>query len=403
LDDLIAEIARIDGTSGCLGGEIARQLALCGLYEKIHWASHGQSKEPGVESSPGSDTDEWIFEIFVPPVSAAEATAALVEQYSDPVLRHRPSMLWGTRGAAKSIIARPVATQLKIPLVDAGLAMMGPAGFPPALQPSLDQKDGIIFLDELTAADRRLRNLASSLILERRVGEFQLPRGWQVIVAGKASFHEAVSPDAGMALADRMFHFNVPTAIGGGGEPASGMHAAACRDVDPDQPDDTWAPLSVYRWIGATARGWRDLSNVLNSDMSDAAKRVFVQGRIGAANAGEFFGALREIEAGADVARLLAARPGKETAARLPQSLEALHGMIYGLLLACVNETALARATEIIGQLADIRAIPAPLIREAQKLALDVLHRRAIATGLAANILERTSGRRDANRRRRTI
>ncbi len=400
MDDLIAEIARINGTSGCLGGEIARQLALCGLHEKIYWASRGQSKEPTGEAGAGFCSDESIFEIFVPPVLAAAAKTALAEQYSDPVLRHRPSMLWGTRGGAKSKIVRPVAAHLKIPLVDLGLAMMGPAGFPAAFQPSLEQEDGIIFLDELNTADRRLRNLASLLVLERRVGDFQLPGGWQVIVAGKASLHEAASPEAGMALADRMFHFNVPPAMGDRGDPASSEHVAAFQELDPDQPDGTWTPLSVYRWIGASAVGWKDLSNVLNSDLSEAAKRVLVQGLIGAANAAEFFGALREIEAGADVAQLLAARPGKETAARLPRSLEALNGMIYGLLVACVDETTLARATEIIEQLTDIGAISAPLVREAQRLLTELLHRRAIATGLQANILERPSRRRNPNRRR---
>ena len=74
--------------------------------------------------------------------------------------------------------------------------------------------------------------------------------------------------------------------------------------------------------------------------------------------------------------------------------------MIYGLLGACVDETTLARATEIIEQLTDIGAISAPLVREAQRLLTELLHRRAIATGLQANILERPSRRRNPNRRR---
>ena len=34
----------------------------------------------------------------IPPVSIAAAKQALIEQYADPVLRRRASMLWGTRG-----------------------------------------------------------------------------------------------------------------------------------------------------------------------------------------------------------------------------------------------------------------------------------------------------------------
>ena len=85
--------------------------------------------------------------------------------------------------------------------------------------------------------------------------------------------------------------------------------------------------------------------------MSEHAKRTFVQGRIGAANAAEFFGVLREIQASVDVVRLLAARPGTETAALLPKTLDGLYGMIYGLLAASVDEQTLARALEIVEQL----------------------------------------------------
>jgi hypothetical protein len=128
---------------------------------------------------------------------------------------------------------------------------------------------------------------------------------------------------------------------------------------------------------------------------------VFVQGRIGAANAAEFFGVLRELQAGADVVRLLAARQGPETTALLPKSLDALYGMTYGLLAACTDQATVARALEIIEQLPDIRgATPLP-IRETQTLAMELLMQRALAGGLEAAILDSPSYHRyDAARRR---
>jgi MoxR-like ATPase len=42
----------------------------------------------------------------IPPVSIAAAKAALVEQYADPVLRRRATMLWGPRGVGKSSVVR---------------------------------------------------------------------------------------------------------------------------------------------------------------------------------------------------------------------------------------------------------------------------------------------------------
>jgi len=356
----------------------------------------------------------------IPPISIAAVKSALIEQYGDPVLRRRASMLWGTRGVGKSSIVRQVANHFEVPLVDLRLTTIEPVDirgaiyadealaktvwFPPEFLPSPDQPDGILFLDELTAADQRLQISAYSLILDRRVGNYQLPDGWQVIAAGNASFHGAISHDMGTALADRMFHFNVQTVVDAFLSYALAHDFApevmAYLKVRPDKLDDTQAQLAAEHLIGASPRGWEDISNVLKSGLSDSAKRVFVQGRIGAANAAEFFGVLRELQAGADVVRLLAARPGPDTAALLPKTLDGLYGMTYGLLAACVDHATVARALEIIEQLPDIRgATPLP-IKETQTLAMELLMQRALSNGLEAAILDSPSYHRyDAARR----
>ncbi|AVT75333.1 hypothetical protein RPPS3_12700 [Rhodopseudomonas palustris] len=355
----------------------------------------------------------------IPPVSIAAAKAALIEQYADPTLRRRASMLWGTRGVGKSSIVRQVAAHYRVPLIDLRLTTIEPVDirgaiyadenlaktvwFPPEFLPSPDQPEGVLFLDELTAADQRLQISAYSLILDRRVGNYHLPDGWQVVAAGNASFHGAISHDMGTALADRMFHFNVQTAID-----AFLSHAIthdfapevmAYLKIRPDKLDDTQAQLAGDHLIGASPRGWEDISNVLKSGLSDHAKRLFVQGRIGAANAAEFFGVLREIQAGTDVLKLLAARPGPETSALLPKSLDALYGMLYGLLAASADKDTLARALEIIEQLPDIRStVPLP-IREAQTLAMELLMQRGLENGLEAAILDSPAYARYADRR----
>ena len=280
----------------------------------------------------------------IPPLSIAAAKAALIEQYADATLRRRASMLWGPRGVGKSSVVRQVAAHFGVPLVDLRLTTIEPVDirgaiyaddvqgktvwFPPEFLPGADQPAGILFLDELTAADQRLQISANSLILDRRVGHYALPDGWQVIAAGNASFHGAVSHDMGTALADRMFHFNVQTTIDAflAHAIASGFapEVMAYLKVRPDKLDDTQAQLANDHLVGASPRGWEDISNVLKSGLSQAAQRVFVQGRIGAANAAEFFGVLRELQAAVDVMRLLAAKPGDETVALLPRTLDGL-------------------------------------------------------------------------------
>ena len=357
----------------------------------------------------------------IPPVSIAAAKAALIEQYADPVLRRRATMLWGPRGVGKSSVVRQVAAHFGVPLVDLRLTTIEPVDirgaiyaddtqaktvwFPPEFLPAPDEPAGILFLDELTAADQRLQISAYSLILDRRVGHYRLPDGWQVVAAGNASFHGAVSHDMGTALADRMFHFNVQTVIDAFLDHALAHGFApevmAYLRVRPDRLDDTQAQLAADHLVGASPRGWEDISNVLKSRLSENAQRLFVQGRIGAANAAEFFGVLRELQSAVNVVALLAARPGSETLALLPRTLDALYGMVYGLLAASRDAPTLARALDILDQLPETRS-EAPLpVREAQTLAMELLMRQALESGLETTILDSAAYRRYTERRRK--
>jgi MoxR-like ATPase len=344
----------------------------------------------------------------IPPVSIAATKQALIAQFGDRTLRRRASMLWGTRGVGKSSIVHQVAEHCGVPLIDLRLTTIEPVDirgaifaddsqaktvwFPPEFLPTAEQPEGVLFLDELTAADQRLQISAYSLILDRRVGHYELPDGWLVIAAGNAAFHGAVSHDMGTALADRMFHFNVQTVIGAFLDYAMAHDFApeimAYLKVRPDKLDDTQSQLANDHLVGASPRGWEDVSNVIRSGLSEEAQRVFVQGRIGAANAAEFFGVLRELQAGADVVRLLEARRGAETAALLPRTLDALYGMTYALLSAAGQAATLTRALEIIEQLPDIRAEVALPVREVQTLAMELLFQKALENGLETIVLE---------------
>jgi hypothetical protein len=202
-----------------------------------------------------------------------------------------------------------------------------------------------------------------------------------------------------------MFHFNVQTAIEAflSYAIAAGFapEVMAYLKVRPDRLDDTQSQLANDYLIGASPRGWEDISNVLKSGLSPHAQRVFVQGRIGAANAAEFFGVLKEIQAGADVLKLLACKPGPATAALLPATLDGLYGLIYGLLAASSDAATLHRALEIVEQLPDIQgAAPLP-IREMQTLAMELLMQKALSSMLESTILESPSYQRYSDRRRR--
>jgi len=344
----------------------------------------------------------------IPPVSISAAHAALIEQYADPTLRLRASMLWGSRGVGKSSVVRQLAEHFGVPLVDLRLTTIEPVDirgaifaddtqnktvwFPPEFLPDEQTPAGILFLDELTAADQRLQISAYSLILDRKVGHYQLPEGWMIVAAGNAAFHGAVSHDMGTALADRMFHFNVETAIDAflvyASKHGLAPEVMAYLKIRPDKLDDTQTQLANDHLIGASPRGWEDVSRVMQAGLTDQARRVFVQGRIGAANAAEFFGVLAELQAGADVVALLAAQPGEATSALLPTTLDGLYAMTFALIGAADSEPRMIRALEIIEQLPDVQTTaPLPIV-ESQTLAMEMLFEKALERGLESAVLD---------------
>lgn len=343
----------------------------------------------------------------IPPVSIAAAKRALAAQFVDPALRHRATMLWGTRGVGKSSVVRQVADEAGVELIDLRLTTIEPVDlrgaiyadeeqrktvwFAPEFLPGDAASTGILFLDELTAADQRLQISAYSLILDRRVGNYRLPDGWMVVAAGNASFHGAVSYDMGTALADRMFHFNVEPTVDAFLEYAFERGLApevmAFLKVRADKLDDTDAQIAADHLVGASPRGWEDVSRVLGSGVDVATQRLLVQGRVGAANAAEFFGVLNELQSAVDVQKLLAAEKGDATRALLPGSLDALYGMIYGLLAVVDSEARMARTLDIVAQLDEVPEQAGLPVREAQTLMLELLFRRALEQNLEATVL----------------
>ena len=341
----------------------------------------------------------------IPPVAVNTLKNALLAQFQDPTLRSRATMLWGTRGVGKSSVVRQVADEASVPLIDLRLTTIEPVDlrgavfaddalkktvwFPPEFLPSADQASGILFLDELTAADQRLQTSAYSLILDRRVGDYQLPPGWMIVAAGNAAFHGAVSYDMGTALADRLFHFHVQSVIDAFLDYALSNNFApeimAFLQIRPDKLDDTSQQLAQDHLTGASPRGWEDVSRVLQSALDENQKKLFIQARIGAANAAEFLSAIRDIQAGSNVVAMLDAAPGDATRALLPISLDALYGLVYALASAASERSRINRIIEIVGQFTDM---PGHLpTRESQTLAMELILKKALEAGIEDEVV----------------
>jgi len=80
--------------------------------------------------------------------------------------------------------------------------------------PERDGERGILFLDEITSADGQVQAAAYQLVLDRRLGDYELPDGWLVVAAGNRPEDRAVVKDMSSALANRFCHFEVEYDLG---------------------------------------------------------------------------------------------------------------------------------------------------------------------------------------------
>jgi len=149
-----------------------------------------------------------------------EALSALVEQKV-------PTFLWGAPGIGKSSIVRQIAENQNLDFIDLRLALMDPTDLkgipfydkeshtalwaPPSFLPR--EGKGILFLDELNSAAPAVQSSAYQLILDRRVGEYELPAGWAIVAAGNREGDRGVTYRMPAPLANRFVHFELEVSV----------------------------------------------------------------------------------------------------------------------------------------------------------------------------------------------
>ncbi|WP_310442239.1 MoxR family ATPase [Sulfurimonas sp.] len=134
-----------------------------------------------------------------------------------------PTFLWGAPGIGKSSIVKQIAQDKEVGFIDLRLALMDPTDLkgipfydkeshtalwaPPAFLPR--HGEGILFLDELNSAPPSVQASAYQLILDRKVGEYELPSGWAIVAAGNREGDRGVTYRMPSPLANRFVHFEM--------------------------------------------------------------------------------------------------------------------------------------------------------------------------------------------------
>ncbi|MDP1594041.1 MAG: MoxR family ATPase, partial [Gallionella sp.] len=138
---------------------------------------------------------------------------------------HTPVMLWGPPGVGKSQIIAQVATRHAVPMIDIRLSQMEPSdlrGIPfridnrvewavPSMLPDIERHgpEGVLFLDEITSAPPSVSAAAYQLILDRRLGAYEVPAGWAIFAAGNRQGDRGVTYTMPAPLANRFSHFEI--------------------------------------------------------------------------------------------------------------------------------------------------------------------------------------------------
>jgi hypothetical protein len=226
----------------------------------------------------------------------------------------RPVFIWGASGIGKSDIVSQLAHEFygkKYPngnyFIDLRLLLLDPVdlrGLPhlngdnkahwcqPDFLPS--EGEGILFLDELNSAPPLVQASAYQLILNRKIGEYTLPQGWDIIAAGNRETDKAITHRMPSPLANRFIHLNFEV------DNDDWIAWALTNNVRTDiisfirhRPEllHSFDPQKNEKAF-PTPRSWMFVSQLLDTNPSGAVKLSLIQGTVGEGAGAELRGYL---------------------------------------------------------------------------------------------------------------
>jgi hypothetical protein len=252
----------------------------------------------------------------------------------------RPLYLWGPPGVGKSSLVRQAAQQASLDVLDLRAVLLDPVDLrglpclhedsarwcPPAFLPR--EGRGVLFLDELAQAPPLVQAGCLQLVLDRRLGEYQLPEGWGVVAASnrqedRAGAHRLISP-----LLNRFIHVELEVSHDDWQDWA--VQAGVAPEV---RAFLRYRPALLFQFDPAanqrsfpTPRSWEFVSQVLPHTPDDLLHAV-VSGCVGEGPAAEFVGFAHLYHELPDLGQVLA-QPGSTPVPREPAVLYALVGAL---------------------------------------------------------------------------
>lgn len=254
-----------------------------------------------------------------------------------------PIFLWGAPGIGKSSIIKQIAAKKEIAFIDLRLSLMDPTDLkgipfydkhehsavwaPPSFLPR--EGEGILFLDELNSAPPAVQASAYQLILDRKVGEYELPEGFSIVAAGNRESDRGVVYRMALPLANRFVHLEMSVDLDDYKSWAyqSGIDEKIIAYVGYKNENLFTFDATKNEKSFATPRSWEFVDKVLKSKLSDKLLLDAISGAIGHDIAVDFLSFCRVAHRLPDLDAILASGEGE-----YPKEVDVLYALCAGLV-----------------------------------------------------------------------
>lgn len=209
----------------------------------------------------------------------------------------RALFVFGPPGIGKSQAIHQVAREESVGCTDLRLAQCDPTDLRGVLVYDPQDKSarwvvcsalprdgrGILFLDEINLAPPSVQAAAYQLILDRRVGDYQLPEGWMLVAAGnriedRANIYKLPAP-----LANRFVHVQVAPDLNDWKKWAfeNGVHPSIVAFLNFKPELFCRVPQQIKDDVFPTPRTWEFVSDLIKCLHDPALLEEAVKGAVG--------------------------------------------------------------------------------------------------------------------------
>lgn len=278
-------------------------------------------------------------------ITPAIGTNELYNQLRILINTNMPLFIHGSPGIGKSYIVNDIAKEYDYEIRDVRLSQLDAVdlrGIPsiensqtvwmaPIFLPTDEHSKGILFLDELNSAPASVQAAIYQLILDRKIGEYTLPKEWRIVCAGNKIDDKGIVFRLPSPLVNRMVHIVLEARYDDFKQWAikNKLHSYVIGFLG-FRPDLLSVPISANHETNpafCTPRSWNMLSNILHNSSDINKISPIIYGTVGYAAGIEFSSFVKIYE---DLPNVESILNGIET--KIPSEPSALYALCSAII-----------------------------------------------------------------------